>query len=64
MVSRKRVRGRTIWQPLLMVSVLVVILFTPFSGPGATTAVNRAFLDAAFSGDTKKDRGGPAGRGC
>jgi hypothetical protein len=30
-----------------------VILCTPFSGTGATTAVNRAFLDAAFSGDTK-----------
>jgi hypothetical protein len=35
-----------------MVSVLVVILFTPFSGTGATTVVNRAFLDAAFTGDT------------
>jgi ankyrin repeat protein len=53
MVRQKRVIGRTVWQPLLMVSVLVVILFTPFTGTGATTAVNRAFLDAAFNGDTK-----------
>jgi len=36
-----------------MVSVLVMILFTPFTGTGATTEVNRAFLDAAFNGDTK-----------
>jgi hypothetical protein len=36
-----------------MVSVLVVILFTPFTGTGATTALNRAFLDAALNGDTK-----------
>ncbi|RLA86891.1 MAG: hypothetical protein DRG34_06060, partial [Deltaproteobacteria bacterium] len=52
MVRRKRVTGWTIWQPVLMVSVLVVILFTPFTGTGATTKVNRAFLDAAFNGDT------------
>jgi ankyrin repeat protein len=53
MVRRKRFTGRTIWQAVLVVSVLVVILFTPFTGNGATTALNRAFLDAAFSGDTK-----------
>ncbi|NCF69896.1 MAG: hypothetical protein GWP61_28460, partial [Chloroflexi bacterium] len=53
MVRRKRVTGRTIWQPVLMVSVLVVILVTPFTGAGATTKLNRAFLDAAFNGDTK-----------
>ena len=53
MVRRKKFRGRTTWQPLLMVSVLVMILCTPFSGIGATKTVNKAFLDAAFSGDTK-----------
>jgi hypothetical protein len=53
MVKRKRVTGRTIWQLVLMVSVLVLILFTPFTGTGATTKLNRAFLDAAFNGDTK-----------
>jgi hypothetical protein len=53
MVRRKRVTGRTIWQSVLVVSVLVLILFTPFTGTGATTEVNRAFLDAAFNGDTK-----------
>ena len=53
MVKRKRVTGRTIWQPVLIVSILVMILFTPFTGTGATTALNRAFLDAALNGDTK-----------
>ena len=53
MVRRKRVTGRAIRQPVLMVSVLVMILFTDFTGTGATTALNRAFLDAAFNGDTK-----------
>ena len=53
MANLKRVTGRTIWQAVLMVSVLVMILFTSFTGTGATTALNRAFLDAAFNGDTK-----------
>jgi hypothetical protein len=53
MLRPKRVTGRTIWQAVVMVSVLVVILFTPFSGTGAATKLNRVFLDAAFSGDTQ-----------
>ena len=53
MVRRKCVRGRAIWQPLLVVFISVVILFTSLIGTGATTRVNRDFLDAAFNGDTK-----------
>jgi ankyrin repeat protein len=53
MVRRKKVTDGTTWQPILMISVFVLILFTPFSDTCATSAVNRAFLDAAFSGDTK-----------
>ena len=53
MVRRKCVRGRAIWQPLLVVFISMVILFTPLIGTGTTTKVNRDFLDAAFNGDTK-----------